>query len=336
MRDLKRRDFILGAGGGAIAAGLTAGATGLLHASPSQAAVKRVKGHVVKIQDPGLTDAKAARPVEAMATKMLARAIQELTGKKKPADAWSSLFSAKDMVGVKINCLGKPCLSTTPEVVNAIIEGLRSAGVKEDRIVVFDHFGSHMLMSRFKLKDKEGGVRYVHNKQWGFEEEWRTLPAGKTKFSQVLLKVDKVVSVPVIKDHALSGVTCALKNMAFGTVINPSAHHRNGCDPGIANIYNQAPIKDKVALIVCDGAFMQYDGGPQCKPAARVAHNALYLTHDPVALDKLVWELIDEHRKAKRLPPLHKARNPVHVATAAGLGLGTDDRAAIKVVQAKL
>ncbi len=334
MSEIKRRDFIIG--GGALAAGLGGGALGLLPAPAAEAAVKITKGHVVQIQDAGMTDSKGTRPVEAVAAKMLGRALLELTGKKKPADAWSSLFSAKDMVGVKINCLGKPCLSTTPEVVNAIIEGLKSAGVKEDRIVVFDHFGSHMTMSRYKLKDKEGGVRYVHNKQWGFEEEWRTLPAGKTKFSQVLLKVDKVVSVPVIKDHALSGVTCALKNMAFGTIINPSAHHRNGCDPGIANIYNQGPIKEKVALIVCDGAFMQYDGGPQCKPAARVTHNSLYLTTDPVALDKLAWELIDEHRKAKRLPPLHKARNPVHVATAAGLGLGTDDRAKIKVIKAKL
>jgi uncharacterized protein (DUF362 family) len=328
-----RRDFLVGAGSSALAAG----AAHLLGEPRAHAVATVTRGHVVQIVDGRLTAAKNNRPVEAIAKQMLARAIVELTGKKKPEDAWAALFSAKDTVGIKINCLGHPFMSTTPEVVNAVIAGLRSAGVVDDKIVVFDHFGGQMRWSRFPLRDAAGAVRYVHNKQWGFESAWRSLPAGKTKLSQVLLKVDKVVSVPVIKDHDLAGVTCALKNMAFGCIVNPGAHHKNGCDPGIANIYNLPEVKDRVRLIVLDGAYMQYDGGPKHNAAARVPLSSLYLTTDPVALDKLAWEKIDELRVAKRLRPLHKARrNPTHIATAAGLGLGTDDRAKIKVLKAKL
>ena len=328
-----RREFLL-TSATAMAAG--AGVQPLLaEAAPSAPPkVRALRGHIVQVTDETMTSKD--RPVVAVAEKMLARAMVELTGKKKAADAWASLFSPKELIGIKINCLGKPCMSTTPEVVKAIIAGLKSAGVPESQIIVFDLFGSHMLMSRYKLQPSDKGVRYVHNKQLGYEDEWRTHPSGKVKFTQALLKADKIISVPVIKDHALSGVTCALKNMAFGTIINPSAHHRGGCDPGVPNIYNLAPIKEKVALIICDAAFMQYDGGPQCKPGARLATNTLYLTHDPVAMDKIAWELIDARRKDKRLPLLAKKREPKNVATAAGLGLGVDDRAKIKVVKAKV
>jgi hypothetical protein len=323
-----RRQFIFTSGAAALASGLVG------RISSASAARSKERGHIIQITDERMT--KDNRPVRAVAEKMLTRGLIELTGMKKPEEAWASLFSPKDLVGIKINCLGKPCMSTTPEVVEAIIQGLRSAGIPDSRMVVFDLFGSHMLMSRFKLQTNEKGVRYVHNKQWGYEEEWRSHPSGKVKFTQILLKADKIISVPVIKDHANSGVTCALKNMAFGTIINPSAHHRDHCDPGIANIYNLNPIKDKVALIVCDAAFMQFDGGPQCKPAARLPLNSLFLTYDPVAMDKIAWEELDARRKEKRLEPLHKRRNPVHIATAAGLGLGTDDRAKIKVLKKKI
>jgi len=327
-----RREFLTTAGVAAVAAGVA----GQLVPAPARAAApaKRAAGHVVQIEDASLT--KNNRPVEAVAGQMLGRALAEFTGKKKPADAWASLFSASDKVGIKINCLGKPCMSTTPEVVNAIIAGLTSVGVKPDNIVVFDLFGSHMLMSRYRLGDNKLGVHFVHNKQWGYEEEMRKHPSGKVHFTQCLLKSDKIISVPVIKDHALSGVTCSLKNMAFGCIENPSAHHKNGCDPGVPNIYNLDPIKNKVALIVCDAAFMQYDGGLQCKPAARLPLNRLYLSTDPVAMDRLAWQQIDELRKAKHLPLLAKRRVPTHVATAAGLGLGTDDLQKIKLVKTHL
>lgn len=324
-----RREFITATSAGLVAATITG------RVIPAEAA-KVEKGRIVQVSVEQML--KRGRPIQEIADKMVIAGIQEYCGKKSQADAWSSLFSAKDTVGIKINCLGKPKMSTTPEVVKSIIAGLKSAGLKEEQIVVFDHFGSHMRMSRYRLNNKaKKGVRYVFNKMWGFEEKWRKHPSGKTKFSKVLLGMDKIISVPVLKDHALSGVTCALKNMSFGTIINPGRHHKNNCDPGIANLYNLDPIKSKVTLIICDGAYLQYDGGPQFNPAARKPFNRVFFTTDPVAMDKLAWEMIDEFRKAKRKRPLHKTRKkPTHVATAAGLGLGTDDRTKIKVKKLKV
>ena len=118
---------------------------------------------------------------------------------------------------------------------------------------------------------------------------------------------------------------------------HPRDFHAGNCEPGIANIYNLRPIRDRVALTVCDGAFIQYDGGPQYKPAARLPFNSLLVTRDPVALDKLMWEYIDALRKAKRQRPLASGRGkPVHIAAAARLGLGTDSRSRIDLIEKKL
>jgi uncharacterized protein (DUF362 family) len=322
-----RREFITTTGAGVVAATMA----GPLISAEAEAAALR-HGEIVRVSTKEMI--KRGRPIPEVAGSMLERAMLEFTGKNKAADGWASLFSKKDLVGIKINCLGKPKMSSTPEVVGAIIEGLKSAGIPEEQIVVFDLFGSHMRMSRFKIRNKKTGVRFIHNKMWGYEEKWRKHPSGKVKFTEILLKADKIISVPVLKHHVLSGVTGALKNMAFGTIVNPSAHHRNNCDPGIANIYNLEPIKDKTRLIVCDGTFIQYDKGPQYHEASRLPYNSLLVTQDPVAMDKLSWEYIDELRKTKRKRPLVKTRGkPVHIATAAGLGLGTDDRAKIKLIE---
>jgi uncharacterized protein (DUF362 family) len=325
-----RREFITAAGAGVVAATLTG------RIVPAEAAVAE-KGHIVRVTSKEMVNKRRDRPVVEVAQKMVDRAVQEYLGKSKPADAWGSVFSEKDRVAIKINCLGKPKMSTTPEVVNVIIAGLKSAGVKEENITVFDLFGSHMRMSRYRLKKNKKGVSYINNKMGGYEKDWRKHPSGKVKFTKILLDADKVISVPVIKNHDLSGVTCALKNMAFGTIVNPSHHHRGNCDPGIANIYNLDPIRKKVSLIICDGAFIQYDGGPQYSPAARLPFNSLFVTRDPVALDKLMWEYLDELRKKKRKRPLARGRGkPKHIATAAGLGLGTDDRAKINLIEKTL
>jgi uncharacterized protein (DUF362 family) len=325
-----RRQFITTTGASLVAAGVGG------RILPSEAhAASAEEGRIIHVTVDKMI--KRGRPIPEVTKRMLSRGMREFTGKGKDADAWASLFSPEETIGIKISCLGKPKMSTTPQVVDAIIDGLRSAGVPDKQIVVYEHFGSHMRMSGFRVNNNpKKGVRYVFNKLWGFEDDYRKLPWGKVKFSKVLLGMDKVISVPVMKDHATAGLTCALKNVAFGSVDKPHRYHRNSCNPGIPNIYSLDPIKDKVSLIILDGAFMQYDGGPQQNLAARVPFNSLMLTSDPVAMDKLAWEIIDSYRKKKRKRPLAKRRHkPVHVETAAEKGLGTDDRSKIKVKEIK-
>jgi hypothetical protein len=78
---------------------------------------------------------------------------------------------------------------------------------------------------------------------------------------------------------------------------------------------------------------MNYQGGPAYKPQWSRTYSTLLLSRDPVALDRIATMLIDDKRKDQGLPTLKDAaREPIHIATAARKGLGTDDLNSIELV----
>ena len=69
---------------------------------------------------------------------MVDRLLMAVTGKESVASAWRSLVDPKDVVGIKINATGGDLGSTHRSVVEAIIDGLRDAGVPTSNILVWD------------------------------------------------------------------------------------------------------------------------------------------------------------------------------------------------------
>ena len=69
---------------------------------------------------------------------MVDRLVVAVTGKESVASAWRSLVDPKDIVGIKINATGGDLGSTHRAVVEAIIDGLRDAGVPTGNILVWD------------------------------------------------------------------------------------------------------------------------------------------------------------------------------------------------------
>ncbi len=85
--------------------------------------------------------------------------LKELTGEKTLKNAWSSLFSSEDVVGIKINCLGAPKISSSIASINEVIAGLKSAGVKENNIIVWDHADGAFRRTGLKINRSSRGVR---------------------------------------------------------------------------------------------------------------------------------------------------------------------------------
>jgi len=85
--------------------------------------------------------------------------LKELTGEKKAAGAWSSLFSPDDVVGIKINCIGAPKVSTSLESVRATIAGLKSAGVRENNIIIWDRTDRELPRTGLTINKGAEGVR---------------------------------------------------------------------------------------------------------------------------------------------------------------------------------
>lgn len=149
-------------------------------------------------------------------------------------------------------------------------------------------------------------------------------------------EITKLINVPVLKHHALTGVSLCLKNLALGAVDNRSRFHLAACDPMIGEVCAHPVIRDKLVLNVLDGLRGCYAGGPGYSPGWWWSYGSVLLSTDPVALDQVGFRIIEETRASRGLTSLEKEtfrmpgtdRSVVrhsHLATAARLGVGIDD-----------
>ncbi len=87
--------------------------------------------------------------------------MKELAGVRTAPEAWSSLFSPEDVVGIKINCIGAPRISSSLASIQATIAGLRSAGVKENNIIIWDRVDREFQRTGLAINKSSTGVRVM-------------------------------------------------------------------------------------------------------------------------------------------------------------------------------
>ena len=135
--------------------------------------------------------------------------------------------------------------------------------------------------------------------------------------------VNKIVAIPVLKDHGSAGVTGALKNMSHGTVNNVNRSHStpftNVCNQFIPQMVSHPIIRQKFVLQIMDGIRGVYQGGPFSRDNGKWTweYNAIFFATDPVALDHVEWDIVDAKRIEQNLPPVAatggKAHRPLEI-----------------------
>ena len=112
-------------------------------------------GKVVKVSSPRcLVDDK----VDGKAVgEMFEAGIASLTG-KKPKEAFRLFFTKDDVVGLKVNPVGPPLISTRLEVVDAAIRWLEAGGLPRKNVVIWDRFDG-MLKDAGFTAERFPGVR---------------------------------------------------------------------------------------------------------------------------------------------------------------------------------
>jgi len=123
--------------------------------------------------------------------------------------------------------------------------------------------------------------------------------------------VNKIVTLPVLKDHRSAGVTLALKNLSHGMNNNVARSHLgsiyrigdrrsapNQCNTFIPTAAGQPILRQKVVLNILDGLIGVYEGGPGSWNTTWGVwpRNSLLFATDPVALDHVGWNIIDNQR----------------------------------------
>ena len=220
--------------------------------------------------------------VQAVVEKMLDKSLAKLTDSKSGADAWKKLFSPKDVVGIKVNCLFGKMVSTRPEVVRAVIAGLRTAGVDENNIIVWDRSSGDLAKSGFSLNKDGPGVKYfADDDNWGPEIQQGAFKGRITKV--ISEKVTAIINMPVLKTHGITGISCCLKNH-YGSFDNPGNHHGNCCN-AMADFSSIPMVKDKTRLVVVDALRPQHSGGPGLQADDQFNYYSMMVSADPLAAD---------------------------------------------------
>jgi uncharacterized protein (DUF362 family) len=246
---------------------------------------------------------------------------------------------------------------SSPAIVLEVVDWLKQVGVKGRDIVVFERYATEFRKAgyedvmrervmddvRWYASSSDGGNvqldiegydgrrdrdphvvgydpdTFVH---MGFAAPEHD-PADDRRFrshlSSIITKlVDKVITIPVLKDHRSAGVTLALKNMSHGFNNNVARSHLSGivrldgsvsgpnqCNTFIPTAASQNPTRQKATLHILDGLVGVYEGGPGTWNAtwATWPYKSLFFATDPVALDHVGWDIIDAKRVQEGWPP---------------------------------
>jgi uncharacterized protein (DUF362 family) len=298
--------------------------------------------------------------------KMLSAGMKTLTGAKAEKEAWASFFSPSDIVGIKVNCSGAPLICASPEVVGGIVRNLLSVGVKPANIYIYERFLDQLTSVHYERVVPEGvqivaietprasllgydPKTYVDVSFFGEDDTRSNLARLVTE------RFTKIINVPNAKEHQAAGVTGCLKNLAYGDFSNVARSHMREQTNTLSFIGTLAavePLRSKCVLHIMDGIRAVWHGGPFSQDKKYRFHpKTMMVGTDPVAIDRLLLDLIEEKRKAEGAPSLwdrsmdkidrrahldfHKntfIREPGHIEYAAkNFALGEYDRNRIKV-----
>ena len=310
-------------------------------------------GRVVQVHhSQSLVNQRVSQPA---VRAMIDDGMTSLTGASSVKDAWARFFVASDIVALKVNPSGVPGTTTSIALVREVVRALNDVGIPNKSIVVYDRNsnqlevnGYHALVPpgvRVLGLDRRGGYdRNVFCEMDCFgERETRSYLA-----TLVSSEVTKIVNLPCLKEHNASGVTGCLKNLSYGSFDNVARTHANTktwTDPAIAVMCTARPLRSRSVLHIMDGLRAVYHGGPFAwNPDFHWEARTLLIGTDPVAIDRIELEIVEEKRKERGVPSLWDRspqyigtsadmqktalknpfyREPGHIRTASELGLGT-------------
>jgi len=271
-------------------------------------------GQVVSVRSARCIDETSEKVDVDVVREMMERGMCSLTGESKATDAWRRFFDPSDVVGIKVNCSGVPGVVSSPEIIAEIVRNLMIIGLKPSQIYLYERFKSQLDRVNYPAylpegvqvvaaESERGQIRlydpavYVEVDFFGEED---------TRSNMIRLlsqKLTKIINVPNMKDHGASGVTGCLKNIAYGSFSNVARSHQRAKSHTYSFIGTLAavePLRSRTVLQIMDGLRGVWHGGP-FSPTRRFRFYPKHLMFgtDPVAIDRLLIDIIDEKRKAE-------------------------------------
>jgi len=299
---------------------------------------------------------------------MLAKGMLDLTNENSLKKAWLKFVNPKDKIGLKVNPVAGPTLSTSVEVTQAIIKQLTESGISKENILIWDRREEQLAEAGFtkenfpgikiigtergengKMYDENGklyGWRMLDTTQFYWADceqkyDSATIPfminEGKySYFTKIVTQMlDKIINVPILK-NAGSSVTLCLKNLAYGSISNTARLHKQLWHETTAEVCAFPPLRDKVVLNIVDGIKGCFNGGPGANPQFFTDYKTLLIGTDAVAVDRVGYDIVINKRIMEKIQKEDNARGRIFMDLSEKLGLGTADIEKIQLIKSEL
>ncbi|MEJ2537267.1 MAG: DUF362 domain-containing protein, partial [Calditrichia bacterium] len=141
-------------------------------------------------------------------------------------------------------------------------------------------------------------------------------------FSKIVTRdVTNIINIPILKNAGAS-VTLCLKNLAYGSVSKTARLHQQLWSETCAEVPCFTPLRDKVVLNIVDGLKGCYNGGPGANPQFFTEYNTILIGTDPVAMDRIGYEIVLKKRKEEKIQEEESPRGRIFMDLAQKYGLG--------------
>jgi hypothetical protein len=333
-------------------------------------------GRVVAVSSDRSVDTATGAANEAVVRDMIARGMQTLTGAASNAEAWRRFFQPSDVVGIKVNCGGYPYCVSAYEIVGEVVRQLIAIGVPAGQIYLYERFQNQLdevnyaphVADGVQIVAAERANRNVDNSGYdpGVYLEADFFGEDDTRSNMMRLvtkRLTKIINIPNMKEQGATGATGCRKNIAYGSFSNVARTHQRGVSHTYSVVGTLAtiePLRSRTVLQIMDGLRGVWHGGPFARTTRYVFYpRQIMFGTDPVAIDRLLLDVIDTKRKAEGAISIWDRsasslkiddtrardadpnvniiiREPGHVEYASSLGLGVYDRSKISVQDVKV
>jgi hypothetical protein len=269
-------------------------------------------------------------------------------------------------VGIKVNSRSGRGLSTPLQLLRAMIEVLEARGFERESILIVD-YSEHQLRQAgimpslsSDLAHFEGCPVYALDSERYYDADWfydSPLPPSMSQEPQLLgglgrgssaleegaierksflaapllFEVDFWVNLVVGVDDESLGVDGALANATLWNVSNSQRFLGNEAtaSAAVAEIAAIPELSERMVLHFVSLERYQYIGGPRFKSRYSRSEPLLWMSSDPVAIDRMLYDRMNRYRLLNGFPEISPL--PRQLPFAASLGLGVYDKSRIRL-----
>ena len=325
--------------------------------SASPTAPKTPPAIVWQARLPAFDEATYAKEVEALISNF-----ESKTGKKL-------VPGEKKRVGLKIYTDSGPGMATPVPLVKAVISALERRGFQKDGIFLVGLNQLRLRMTGYlpslvtgkspfnehQIYVLESGRYY--DPVWFYdsplpqrfdpifaEQQTKDFDNNSTKdedrksflATPLFLDADFWINLPVYTDHAMLGINGALVNATLWNASNTARFFRSPANApaAVAEMSAIPELRETWMFTLASLERFQYIGGPFFNSLYSASEPLLWLSTDPVLMDALMRQRIDDLRQRNGFDPISEEIRTLEFAETLGVGSTKIDQARIVDVAA--